>query len=143
MMVKPATPEATAPAWGIAELAREFGVSTRTVRFYEDKGLIAPRRIGQRRVYGPRDRVRLKLIMRGKRLGFSLEEIRQMIDLYDADSSEVKQLRLFLQKIGERRASLIGQRDDIAAILAELDEFEARSRALLAKKHTGGEPAPA
>ena len=93
--------------YGIAELAREFDVTTRTVRFYEDKGLLAPLREGQRRVYAPRDRVRLRLIMRGKRLGFSLDEIRQLIDLYDVDPSEVMQLRHFLDKIHEQ-ARLVG-----------------------------------
>ena len=78
-------------SYGIAELAREFDITTRTVRFYEDKGLLSPERDGQRRIYGPRDRVRLKLIMRGKRLGLSLEEIGELMDLYDADPSEVTQ----------------------------------------------------
>ncbi len=91
---------------GIAELASEFGITTRTIRFYEDQGLIAPDRSGQRRVYAPRDRVRLKLIMRGKRLGFSLDEIREMIDIYDADPTEKAQLHLVLERIAERRAAL-------------------------------------
>ena len=81
---------------GIAELAKEFGVTTRTVRFYEDKGLISPTREGQRRIYSPRDRVRLRLIMRGKRLGLTLDEIAELIDLYDADPSEVTQLKQFI-----------------------------------------------
>ena len=93
--------------YGIAELAREFDVTTRTIRFYEDKGLLAPVREGQRRVYTPRDRVRLRLIMRGKRLGFSLDEIHQLIDLYDVDPSEVTQLRHFLDKIHERKCGAI------------------------------------
>ena len=94
--------------YGIAELAREFDVTTRTIRFYEDKGLLVPLREGQRRVYAPRDRVRLRLIMRGKRLGFSLDEIRQLIDLYDVDPSEVMQLRHFLDKIHEHKETLVG-----------------------------------
>lgn len=120
--------------YGIAELAREFDVTTRTIRFYEDKGLITPLRKGQRRVYQPRDRVRLKLIMRGKRLGFSLEEIREMIDLYDVDPTEVAQLRLFLQKIRERKEHLSQQQRDIAAILGELETLEKQSSRLLAEK---------
>ncbi len=106
---------------GIADLAREFGVTTRTVRFYEDKGLIAPSRDGQRRLYGPRERVRLGLIMRGKRLGFSLAEIGEILDLYDVGPGEIAQLRHFIEKIGERRASLERQRQDIEAILGELE----------------------
>ncbi len=111
--------------YGIGTLAREFDVTTRTIRFYEDKGLIAPARQGQRRVYSGRDRVRLRLIMRGKRLGFSLEEVREMIDLYDEDKTEVAQLKLFVKKIEERQVNLAQQRKDITATL---DELEARKR---------------
>ena len=120
--------------YGIAELAREFNVTTRTIRFYEDKELLSPERQGQRRVYSPRDRVRLRLIMRGKRLGFSLDEIRQMIDLYDDDPSEVSQLKLFLAKIRERQAVLSQQQSDIASILKELNKLEAESATLLREK---------
>lgn len=123
-----------AETFGIADLAREFGVTTRTIRFYEDQGLVTPARRGQRRVYGPRDRVRLRLIMRGKRLGFSLDDIRAMIDLYDVDPTETQQLRLFVDKIRERKAVLQAQQADIADALRELDGFEARSLALLADR---------
>jgi len=123
-----------APVFSIAELAREFEVTTRTIRFYEDKGLLSPEREGQRRIYHPRDQVRLRLIMRGKRLGFSLEEIREMIDLYDADTSEVAQLKLFLDKINERQTALRRQQADIAEILAELDERQRECEALLDAK---------
>lgn len=119
---------------GIAELAREFDVTTRTIRFYEDQGLITPRRAGQRRVYAPRDRVRLKLIMRGKRLGFSLDEIREIIDLYDVDPTERTQLRLLLGKIAERRAALTRQQRDIDSLLGELDTLEERCSGLLEAK---------
>ncbi len=119
---------------GIAELAREFEVTTRTIRFYEDKGLLSPTRDGQRRIYSPRDQVRLRLIMRGKRLGFSLDEIRAMILLYDDDPSEVAQLKLFLDKIGERKAVLIRQQADITAILKELQSLEKQSAKLLKQK---------
>ncbi|MEK9722696.1 MAG: MerR family DNA-binding transcriptional regulator, partial [Rhodospirillaceae bacterium] len=125
--------------WGIADLAAEFGVTTRTIRFYEDKGLVTPERRGQRRVYHPRDRVRLQLIMRGKRLGFSLEEIRTMIDLYDADPSEIAQLQLFLGKLHERKAQLSAQREDIDLVLAEIADREAQCEKLLRQKH---KPAP-
>ena len=120
--------------YSISDLARQFRVTTRTIRFYEDQHLLTPAREGQRRIYTQRDRVRLRLIMRGKRLGFSLHEIREMIDLYDEDPTEVSQLRLFVSKIQERRALLIQQRDDIASILDELDALEAQSRSLLRDK---------
>lgn len=127
--------------YGIADLAEEFGVTTRTIRFYEDCGLIAPAREGHRRVYRPRDRVRLKLIMRGKRLGFSLDEIRAMIDLYDVDRSEVSQLRLVLDKIVERKTALLQQEQDIAAMLMELETLGRRCSDLLREKETAGSPA--
>ena len=120
--------------FGIAELAREFGVTTRAIRFYEDKGLLTPARDGQRRVYSGRDHVRLRLIMRGKRLGFSLDEIREMIDLYDVDPSEVAQLRLFIDKLQSRRRQLTRQQQDIAETLAELDVLESQSRDLLTER---------
>ena len=120
--------------FGIAELAREFDVTTRTIRFYEDKGLLSPARKKQRRVYAPRDRVRLRLIMRGKRLGFSLEEIREMIDLYDVDPTEVAQLRHFIDKIHERKATLERQQADIAETLSEISRIEAQCSSLLSDK---------
>jgi DNA-binding transcriptional MerR regulator len=113
-------------SYSITDLAREFDVTSRTIRFYEDEGLIAPARRGQTRIFSARDRVRLKLILRGKRLGFSLEEIREIIDLYDAEPGEEGQLRHFLAKIGERRAALEQQRADIAETLGELAEVEER-----------------
>ncbi len=131
----------TAEMYTITDLAREFGITTRTIRYYEDHALIAPRREGQRRIYGSRDRVRLKLIMQGKRLGFSLGEIREMIEMYDADRSERAQLRLVIDKIAERRAVLAQQQQDIAAILQELAELEARCTALLCEKEAVAQPA--
>lgn len=123
--------EGAGTTYGIAELAREFDVTTRTIRFYEAEGLIAPARHGQRRIFSARDRVRLRLILRGKRLGFSLGEIREIIDLYDRAPGETGQLRFFLSKIRERRALLERQRADIAATLRELAEVEARCQAQL------------
>lgn len=123
-------------AFGIAELAKEFGVTTRTIRFYEDKGLIAPTREGQRRIYSPRDRVRLRLIMRGKRLGLSLEEISELIELYDVDPSEVTQLRQFIDVIRNRKAILNGQKRDIEDSLAEMERLERQCVALLSQKQT-------
>lgn len=121
------------PTFGISELAQEFGITARAIRFYEDKGLIAPLRDGQRRVYSGRDRVRLMLILRGKRLGFSLREIQEIIDLYHAERGEVGQLRYFIGKMQERRASLLSQREDIDLTLRELDSLEDQCRALLEK----------
>lgn len=129
-MPRRATPAERAPAaqasYGIAELAREFDVTTRTIRFYEAEGLIAPTRQGQHRIFSPRDRVRLKLILRGKRLGFSLGEIREIIDLYDRSPGELGQLRFFLDKIRQRRSELERQRRDIAETLQELADVESR-----------------
>jgi DNA-binding transcriptional MerR regulator len=123
--------------FSIAELAREFDVTTRAIRFYEDEGLLAPRRRGQTRIYGQRDRTRLRLILRGKRLGFSLQEIDEMIGMYDAPPGEAGQLQLFLDKIGERRAVLEQQREDIRITLGELDASEAAARKRL-KELRGG-----
>jgi DNA-binding transcriptional MerR regulator len=117
----------------ITQLAQEFDVTTRTIRFYEDQGLLNPARNGQMRVYSPRDRVRLKLVLRGKRLGFSLSEIREMLDMYDAEPGESGQLELFLAKIDERRGLLQQQRHDIELTLKELDDIEAQCRAQLTK----------
>ena len=127
--------------YGIGELAREFGVTARTIRFYEDLGMLTPLREGQKRVYRPRDRVRLKLILRGKRLGFSLAEIREMIELYDAPEGEVGQLRLFRDKIAERRAELESKRRDIAAALHDLERADDRCRARLGELEIEGEGA--
>jgi len=107
--------------YSIAELAREFGVTTRTIRFYEDQGMLSPLRDGQRRIYRSRDRTRLKLILRGKGLGFPLAEVRQIIDLYDAPQGEDAQLHRLLAKIAERRHELAAKREDIEASLQELE----------------------
>lgn len=122
--------------YGIADLAREFGVTTRTVRFYEDKGLIAPAREGQRRIYSPRDRVRLRLIMRGKRLGLTLDEIAELIDLYDVDPSEVTQLKQFIDVIKDRKTVLEGQKKDIEETLTEMNRLERQCTQLLSQKQT-------
>lgn len=124
----------------ITELSREFDVTTRTIRFYEDEGLLAPDRRGQARIYGPRDRVRLRLILRGKRLGFSLSEIKEILDLYDREPGEAGQLRHFLAKIAERRAQLLQQREDIDVTLAELATVEARCDERLAELEASAAP---
>ena len=126
--------------YGIGELAREFGVTARTIRFYEDLGMVAPLREGQKRVYRGRDRVRLKLILRGKRLGFSLAETREMIELYDAPAGELGQLRLFRDKIAARRAELDGKRRDIEAALEDLGQVDARCRERLGELEDRKEP---
>ena len=120
------TPDAT--PYSISDLAQEFNLTTRAIRFYEDEGLLQPGRSGRRRVYGTRDRVRLKLILRGKRLGFSLSEVRDIIEMYDLDSGETGQLRYFLEQIQQRRKALEQQRHDIDLTLEELDHIESQGR---------------
>ncbi len=115
----------------ISDLAREFEVTTRTIRHYEDQGLICPAREGTNRVFSGRDRVRLKLALRGKRLGFSLQEIRELFDLYDVSQDERNQLELFLDKLDRRRTLLVQQREDIEVMLSEVDFFAAQCRRLL------------
>ncbi|MGQ0579571.1 MAG: MerR family transcriptional regulator [Betaproteobacteria bacterium] len=118
----------------ITDLAREFGLTTRAIRFYEDQGLLAPDRAGRNRIYGQRDKVRLKLTLRGKRLGLSLSEIRELIDLYDAAKDEQVQVERFLEVLLRRRAILEQQREDIEAVLGEIAAFEKQCREFLAGK---------
>jgi DNA-binding transcriptional MerR regulator len=115
----------------ISELAREFDVTPRTIRFYEDEGLLEPERVGSRRVYSKRDYVRLKLILRGKRLGFSLAEVREMLDIYDSAHDERPQLQKFVAALAARREQLEQQREDLEEVLAEIRAFEQQSRKLL------------
>lgn len=116
----------------IAEIAEEFGVTHRTVRYYEAQGLVSPERRGTQRLFHPRDRVRLSLVLRGKRLGFPLEEIRRIVDMYDDVPGEWGQLEYLIRQIGDRRTDLEQRRRDIEAVLTELDELEGRCRADLA-----------
>jgi DNA-binding transcriptional MerR regulator len=111
--------------FSISELAEEFEISARTLRFYEAEGLISPRREGQRRIYSRRDYVRLKLILRGKRLGLSLAESQEIIDLYDREGGTRAQAELLREKIEEHRRQLQRKRHDISAMLRELDKAEA------------------
>ncbi len=106
--------------YSVTELATELGVTARALRFYEDKGLISPQRAGNTRVYTHRDRGRLMLILRGKRLGFSLREVRDWLDLYDLDPNQVAQMTRLRDKVRARIAALEGQRADLKATLAEL-----------------------
>jgi DNA-binding transcriptional MerR regulator len=114
--------------YSISELAREFDVTPRAIRFYEDQGLISPRRAGQRRIYTPRDRTRLKLTLRGKRLGLTLSEIRELIDMYEPGRDERPQLERFLAVLETHKKDLIQQRADIEAQLSEIQTFEKRVR---------------
>ena len=114
--------------FSISELAREFDVTPRAIRFYEDQGLLTPRREGQRRIYTPRDRTRLKLTLRGKRLGLTLSEIRELIDMYEPGRDARPQLERFLAVLESHRASLAQQRADSEAQLSELQTFEKKVR---------------
>ena len=112
----------------ITELADEFALTTRAIRFYEDQGLLSPERRGTRRIYGQRERVRLKLVLRGKRLGMSLADISGILDLYDVDPSERPQLMKFLEVLAARRVLLEQQREDIDVVLEEISTIERDSR---------------
>jgi DNA-binding transcriptional MerR regulator len=110
--------------YSIGDLSKEFDITTRSIRFYEDQGLISPTRKGQTRIYNQRDKVRLKLILRGKRLGFSLAETGRLFELYDADKSSVKQLSSMMDLIKQKKNDLKQQFDDINAVLIELSDLE-------------------
>ena len=128
-----ASRESGLESWTIAQIADEFGVTHRTVRHYEDLGLLSPERRGLNRVYHRRDRTRLNLILRGKRLGFPLEEIRTIIDLYDAPRGRASQLEYVLSQVDERRVDLEQRRRDLDDALKELDAFEDSCRADLTR----------
>lgn len=130
-------------AFSISDLSREFDVTPRAIRFYEAEGLLSPERRGQSRIYASRDRTRLKLILRGKRLGFSLAEIAGIVTMYDAAPGEMGQLRLFLERIAARRESLLQQREDIAVTLSELAAIERKCRTRLRSLEAGGRRATA
>jgi len=123
-----------AQTFHISDLAREFGITPRTIRFWEDQGLLFPHREGQARVFSRRDRTRLKLALRGKRLGLSLAEIKEMIDMYDTARDESSQLLKFLDVLAQRRAAFERQREDIEAVLDEIAGFEEQCRELLAQE---------
>lgn len=112
--------------WTITELAKEFHITTRTIRFYQDQGILSPMRNGQQRIYSARDRTLLKLTLRGKRLGFTLAECREMYELYDPDTGNITQLERMLNKLEEKRSVLMQQLHDIQLMQIELDEAERR-----------------
>tara|TARA_R110002049_G_scaffold124997_10_gene280547 strand:+ start:1884 stop:2273 length:390 start_codon:yes stop_codon:yes gene_type:complete len=118
----------------ISELAQEFGVTTRTIRFYEEKGLIQPRRDGQKRLYSAADRVRIKLILRGKRIGMTLQESVDVIDMYDPSHNNTQQLNALIEKIALRRDALVQQKKDIDDLLAGLDEVQEVCEKALGKR---------
>jgi|TARA_R110002012_G_scaffold11479_1_gene51767 DNA-binding transcriptional MerR regulator len=126
----------TPVTYSIGELAREFDITTRSIRFYEDQGLILPTRKGQTRIYNQRDRVRLKLILRGKRLGFSLAETGRLFELYDADKSSATQLKTIMDLIANKKNDLNQQLEDIQAVLIELTGLEKNCQNALASIDT-------
>ena len=117
--------------YSISDLANEFDVTTRTIRFYEEKGLLSPRREGVRRIYSPADRTRLRLILRGTRLGLSLDESAEIIRMYGTPGKNRRQLELLISRIQERRADLLRQQKDLQAMLQELANAEQQCRAAL------------
>ncbi|MCB1857911.1 MAG: MerR family DNA-binding transcriptional regulator [Gammaproteobacteria bacterium] len=125
------TTESPARSYRIADLAKAYDITPRTIRFYEDQGMLAPLRKGRQRIFHERDHVRLRLILRGKRLGFSLAEVREIIDLYDVDAGGEKQLVHLLSKIDQRRISLEQQMKDIQDTLNDLKGVEKRVRKAL------------
>ena len=125
------SPRSQSTTFTITELAVEFDITARAIRFYEDVGLLTPGRAGRNRVYTQRDRTRLKLTLRGKRLGLSLLEIKQLVDMYDSPSDTRQQLTAFLAVLGEHRRLLEQQREDIEITLAEIAQHETRCKTLL------------
>lgn len=118
----------------VTQLARELGITARTIRFYEDKGLICPQRAGTTRIYTARDRARMILVLRGKNLGFSLREIKEYLDLYDADHTQVEQLRALLAGVHRRLELLREQRWSIETTVTELEDIERQARVALERK---------
>ncbi|WP_088328367.1 MerR family DNA-binding transcriptional regulator [Lacimicrobium sp. SS2-24] len=114
--------------YSIGELAKEFDITPRSIRFYEEQGLLCPERNGQTRIYHNKDRVRLKLILRGKRLGFSLAETKTLFNLYDSNQNSLAQNEVILDMIALKRASMSQQLEDIRMLMNELDDLEQRCR---------------
>jgi DNA-binding transcriptional MerR regulator len=124
-----------AATFAISDLAREFGITPRTIRFWEDQGILAPEREGSKRVFTRRDRARLKMALRGKRLGLSLAEIKDLIGMYASTDDETPQLVECLRVMSSRRQALEQQREDIEAMLAEIGQFENLCQQELARRN--------
>lgn len=125
--------------YSISDLSREFDITTRSIRFYEDQGLLEPKRRGQTRIYNKGDRVRLKLVLRGKRLGFSLAETLRLFELYDTDKTSATQLKSMLELVQDKKAFLHQQMDDIKVLMMELVTVEKRCIETLASLEQDGE----
>lgn len=123
-----------ATTFAISDLAREFGITLRTIRFWEDQGILAPEREGSKRIFTRRDRARLKMALRGKRLGLSLAEIKDLIGMYASTEDETPQLQECLRIMEKRRAALQQQREDIEAMLGEINQFESLCRNELTRR---------
>jgi DNA-binding transcriptional MerR regulator len=123
--------------FSITELSQELGITTRSLRHYEDIGLISPKRQGQTRIYSPADRTKLMLILRGKRLGFSLEESREIIDMYNPSKGNKDQLEKLIQCIGVQKAKLKQQKEDINKMMRDLKDAEDACLRVLGKKASG------
>jgi len=123
-----------AVTFAISDLAREFGITPRTIRFWEDQGILSPERLGSKRVFTRRDRARLKMALRGKRLGLSLAEIKDLIGMYDGEQDETSQLQECLRVMAKRRQALEQQREDIETMLAEIGQFETQCRGILIQR---------
>lgn len=123
--------------FSIGELARSFDITPRSIRFYEEQGLLSPERSGQTRIYHKKDKVRLKLILRGKRLGFSLAETKTLFNLYDSHQNSEAQLEFMLQMTAQKRAMIHQQLEDIQMLMSELDEVEARCKEELSELRRG------
>lgn len=122
------------PTFAISDLAREFDITPRTIRFWEDQGILAPQREGNKRIFTRRDRARLKMALRGKRLGLSLAEIKDLIGMYASTEDETPQLLECLRIMERRRAGLQQQREDIEAMLGEITQFETLCRDELTRR---------
>ena len=130
--MKEAVTRMSQATWTISELAKEFGITPRTIRFYEDQGIVSPERDGRNRVYHPRDRTRLKLALRGKRMGFQLAEILELINMYDASPDRSRtQVQHYVDLLEKHRDTLEQQRRDLEQTLLEIDDQLAHCRQLL------------
>jgi DNA-binding transcriptional MerR regulator len=133
----PDDPQAVVERYTIRDLAEDFAVTTRALRFYEERGLLRPQRKGQSRVYSAADRVRLTLVLRGKRLGFTLDESAELIAMYDPSGNNEGQLQALINKIQEKHQRIVAQKSEIELMLSDLKEWEQRSRKALRELSRG------